>query len=1497
VNLRTRFALSLVACMVATSAGAQISNLSVRPSARINAKIDSKVTTSIPQSHPAVVAQAQIGTRLSPNTQLQDMVLVLKASDDQEAALANLLDTQQDKGSPNFHKWLTPDIYANSFGVAPADVALVTAWLADNGLPVKSVSHSGRFIVFSGTVGAVETAFHTEMRNLTVSGEGHISNVTDLSVPTALLPVVHGVARLNDFFPKSNAAQNWRKVTTQANAKGNVTVHDPAVTSSNGVNHYIGAADLATIYNAGPLTSAGIDGTGVTISVLAQSNISLADVETYRTVFGLPKNDPQVIVVGSDPGVNGDDIEAALDAEMAGSLAGNATVKFIVSGVSAVGGGIDTAALHAVDNNIGDIITLSYGGCETNNAAAGTAFWNTLWEEAAAQGQTVFVSTGDSGAAGCSSSSAATGSAYGVNALGSSAFNVAVGGSMFVDFGPAQYWGPSTGIPYQTATGYIPEATWNEGAKSTTLLSADSTTTLLGAGIAGGGGGVSIFTARPSWQTGSGIGADPTGVSGTGRAAPIAGSLTTGLHRLVPDISFIAAGGHDGTVFCVEGVCSETAAAGLGGFGVVGGTSVATPAMASAQALINQKNGGRQGNADYYYYQLGNAQYAASTTACQSVNGTPGNPTVVLPAANCNFHDIVAGSNVIPTSNSQLGFLSAVGFDAASGLGSMNIANVANNWSSVSFHSSSTSFSLSPTSVAHGATQAISIQVTATSGTPTGDVSVIASSIAGEGAPLVFTLSNGGVAGNLSTPLPGGTYTVHAHYAGDGVYAPSDSAPISVTISKENSSIVGDFTATGVGFGPFQAVTVVNGSANNFLSGASVGYGVDAYMDTQLISASSKGTPSGSVTYTVTQNGSPLPSLTTNLNADGTTFMLTGTSFPNNKLVANYATLLPGAYSVTASYAGDNSFNPSTASTTFTINKATPSVTYSTSSTELTSGGTATLNFAIAIPGLASAATGTVTFSDGATPLGTGTLSNGRVTFTTTAIVAAGAHSIHAVYNGDSLYNTATPNNVTITVGGTVTTTTALTAATTTVTAPLTPPTAGSSITLTAIPTPAPSATTSVSFYDNGVFLGSANATVATGKATLAVTTLTAGMHNLTANYSGNTTQQTSTGSLTLVVAQNATSTTIDGGLKANFGQTLIFNGSISRAVSSQTAPVLGLTGLVRFYEGSTSGTLLGQGTPIFGPTGYGLYYASFSTSSLSVGSHTIVAAYSGDANYTASNSIAIPVTINKLDQTINFAALPTAVMYGAGPYALSATASSGLPVSFSVSGPASLSGNTLTITGVGTVVVTASQAGNGNYNAAPSVVQTIVVGKASQTINFTGLPATVIYGSTAPITYTLNGTASSGLAVSYSVSGPATLSGHTLTLTGPGTVSVTATQAGNSLYNAATPVTQTIVVGSVQLTPSTVITKVGSTYQAVITVKNTGNVTAPNVQLTAATLGAANGSPIPASFGNIAGGGSATMTITFPGSAGSSGAGVVEKLTGTYTGGTFGGSFRATLP
>jgi hypothetical protein len=1390
-----------VGCLFASFAGAQGFAPSVRPSARIHAKVDRKVMSSLRGTHPAIIDNATIGGRLSAQTQLQHMVLVLKPSDEQSAALMNLLDAQQDKSSGSYHKWLTPDTFGTSFGVAPSDIAQVSAWLSDSGLAVESVSRSGRFITFSGTVGSVETAFNTQMHHVTVNGEVHISNTTDVAVPAALVPVVKGLARLNDFVPRSHMVK-LQKVTVQRNpnAQSNVLVNQPDILAGGGA-HFMGPGDMAAIYNATPLTAGGNTGKGIMIAVLARSNIAVGDVAAYRSLFGLPTNNPNVIVVGSDPGVNTDDVEASLDAEMAGSLATGATVDFIVSSASLVGGGIDEAGLYAVDNNIGDIITLSYGGCETNDGASGAGFWNDLWEQAAAQGQTAFVSTGDSGAAGCAASnsrSAAT-TTVGVNALGSSNFNVAVGGSMFVDFGTTQYFNDSiaaAGPPtYTSSIGYIPEAAWNEGRLTTTDLNATSTGTVAGTGISGTGGGVSIFNARPSWQTGSGIPlTDPTPV------AP--NSPIMGLHRLVPDVAFVANSGHDATVFCAEGVCGETPTGGLTSFDAVGGTSVATPAMASAQALIDAANGGRQGNANYYYYALANNQYTASTTACQAVNGTAASPTVTLPASNCNFHDIVAGSNIVPTATTGttgFGFSAGTGYDETTGLGSVNIANVANNWHTVVFNSTTTSFSLTPTTLVHGSGQNVSVQVTAGTGTPTGDVSIIASSLTATGSPIVFTLSGGSASGSILSPLPAGSYSVHAHYAGDGVFAPSDSAPISVNISKEDST-----------FSSFQPFQVTSAGAVNAISSMPFGSG-ELYLDTELIPSSGAGTASGTVVFTVTRNGAPMPGLTTSLDTFGTTYLLAGPPFPSFFLLPNYANLAGGTYTVSAAYSGDTSFNPSSTTTTFTITPISPTVSFTTSTADITAGGTATLNFVVTAPASAQGATGTVSFTDTttSTSLGTATVVNGKATLNTTAITGAGANNITAVYTGDASYKAITPAAVTVNVITTATTTTALTAGAASV---------GASTTLTATVTPAPTGTASAAFfYDAGVLLGSGTVSTTTGKATLAVTNFTAGVHNLTAVYAGNSTHLTSTGSLTLTVSKNVTALTISGNQNSTFGQNVIFLGAIGHANPTVAAPVIGLTGVVSFYDGSVSpANLLGSAAPVFGAGGVTAdYLATFGTSTLNAGTHNILAFYAGDANYAAATSATVPLT----------------------------------------------------------------------------------VAKANQTITFTGLPATVAAGS--PVSFTLTGTASSGLPVTYTVTGPATLSGNTLTINsaGPGTVTVTASQAGNANYNAAVPVTQTIVIGTVQLVTTAVLSNTGSGYRAVVTVVNNGSVTAQNVQLTAATLGAASATGLPASFGSIAGGSSATVTITFPASAGAPGATVAEKLTGTYTGGTFGGSFRASLP
>ena len=575
---------------------------------------------------------------------------------------------------------------------------------------------------------------------------------------------------------------------------------------------------------------------------------------------------------------------------------------------------------------------------------------------------------------------------------------------MFVDYGPTQYWSTSSAPPYTSALGYMPEAAWNQGRLSTTDLDATSTGTVTGSGIVSTGGGVSIDTARPSWQTGSQIPsqADPPGSA--------AGGTLPGLHRLVPDVVMLASFGHNGTLYCGVGMCQGSGSS--SSIGVVGGTSVSAPAMASAQALINQRNGGRQGNVNYIYYALA-ARQSAAGTHCDSTNGTPANPTVTLPDSSCDFHDIVTGSNLVPLSQNNslaIGFSAASGYDEATGLGSINIANLANDWSSATFHATQTTFTLAPaTGVTHGSAQAFTIGVTSAyasgTATPAGNVTLITSSLNAAGAPQVYSLSAGTASGSIAT-LPAGTYTVHAHYDGDGIFAPSDSAPVAVSIAPEGSIV----TLT-----PKRVDAVGNKVATSSFT-----YG-DALvaLDVSVTAHSGNGTPTGTLTYTLQGPGS-LPTLTQPLNSAGATALLSGPSYAGAGLLANYPTLPAGLYTATAAYAGDSNFTVSATTSSFTVAKAASVLQLTASQTApLTGGSPITFTLSIATPPSASAATGTAQLIDTANgvPLCTITLNAGTALCTTSALQTAGTHAVAATYAGDANYlpASATPLQIVVT--------------------------------------------------------------------------------------------------------------------------------------------------------------------------------------------------------------------------------------------------------------------------------------------------------------------------------------------------------------------------------------------------------------------------------------------------------------------------------------------------
>ena len=1281
-------ALSLTSIVLIAAAGAQTASVrtNARPSVRITAKIDNAVTQQVPGSHPRFAEGAKVGARLSSGNLLSHLRLVLTSSADQEAALQQLMGEQQDKTSANYHQWLTPESFGTYFGPAQVDIAKVSAWLADQGMTVESVSKGGRVITFSATAGQVETAFHTEIHTIQLpNGKTHVSNTTDIALPTALGGVVAGVARLNDIFP-THVGSKGNVSTVQLDANGTPQTPGsptPFYGTATGT-HYVTPGDAAVIYNTTPLTSAGIDGTGQTIAVLAQSNIDLADVEKFRSMFGLVKNDPTITYVDQNPSENPDDVEAFLDAEWAGALGPGAAVNFIVSSPNYFSGGVDSSALYAVENNIGDVISLSYGGCELNDGSTYTAFYNSLWEQAAAQGQTVFVSSGDSGAATCESSGAAyagqiepNGATYAVNALGSSAYNVAMGGSIFVDFNPAQYWGATGGttIPFVNALSYIPEAPVNQGRLAQNELNSASSAYVTGSGIFSDGGGISIFTARPSWQTGSGIPTNTDGInvySGTGIAP---GYTSDGTHRLVPDLVNISANGHDGTLFCASSLCSTSNTGGLNNAGIVGGTSVATPVQAGIQTLINEKNGGRQGNILPILYKLSNAQYTASTTACQATLGTTTTSTPTLPASTCNFHDVVSGSNIVPTASTGtagIGFSAAVGFDETSGLGSMNVYNVATNWSTVGLLATTTTFKLSPAILTHGATQNLSVTVAPATGTgvPTGDVSLVAESVAGD-SPRQYTLTagtyNGTVAQNFSVDgygdsaiaaLPAGNYNVHVHYGGDTNYAASNSASVPVSIAKESSN-----TAT-----TSYSVSTTAGSivTSTFTYGGSA-----VYLSTSITGSSTTGIPTGTVTYAISRNGASYGSLTVNVDGSGLAYFYAGEAVPNYYLKPDFAALQPGSYVVTSTYSGDTTFNSSTTSNTFTVSQRATNATFTVPAT-ITPGANAVFGYSILNPSTAAnpqtvlPATGTVTFVDTTTPASLGTcslastlingsnLASGTCSFSTTAIASSGAHSIQAIYSGDTNYAAAT-STATVTV-------TALTASTLALTGSGTA-TAGAIYTLRATMNPT-AATGTVSFFDGTTFLGQAGlasgvASLALGTAATGGSNLAAGTHSFSATYTGDTTYNTSTGTLSPTIAKAATAITLSAPANSTYGQTVLFSVYLSRSPTSSsssyptTVPLLQPTGLVNFYS---DGTLVASGTPAFDPAGYLYYAAAGSTSTIPAGTHTITATFVGDNNFSTSTAGLTPtLTVAQLTPVITLSS-PATVYNGATSVVLTAT-------------------------------------------------------------------------------------------------------------------------------------------------------------------------------------------------------------------------------------------------
>jgi subtilase family serine protease len=644
---------------------------------------------------------------------LEHLLLQLKRPAEQERSLEETLDELGSKDSPNFHHWLTAEEFGSRFGPDPASLQAITDWLRAEGFRVNVVYPSGMVIDFSGTAGQVRRAFQTEIHQLAVSGRLHLANMSEPRIPAAFAATVSGVVSLHDFRPHTlNQLRKPHPEFTFTDIYGDL-------------NYALVPADLATIYNFHPLFNSGISGQGQSITLIEDTDVfSQADWTTFRNVLGLsayPGGSFSSLHPAPASGTNNckapgvvapNDAEAIIDAEWASAAAPSAAIQMAAcADTSTTFGGL--IALENLINSSAPpaIVSISYGECEAENGASANAAYFSAYQQAAAEGISVFVAAGDSGAAGCDNSAAEATHGIAVSAFASTPYNVAVGGTDFGDTVAGtnpSYWSSTNTPAFGSALSYIPEIPWNDSCASqfvsdyfgysptygpTSLCNDPLIGSLLMSTVAGGGGPSACATGGP---------ATPGVVGGSCAGWPkpawqsVFGNPSDGV-RDTPDLSLFAADGlwSHFYIFCWSDTANGGATCGSdpSAWSGAGGTSFASPIMAGIQALINQKAGGLQGNPAPVYYQLAAAEYGATGSAsCNSSNGASA-------SAACIFYDVTQGDmdvdcggpgcyldgaavGVLSTSNNAFAsaYSASTGWDFATGIGSVNATNLVNNW-------------------------------------------------------------------------------------------------------------------------------------------------------------------------------------------------------------------------------------------------------------------------------------------------------------------------------------------------------------------------------------------------------------------------------------------------------------------------------------------------------------------------------------------------------------------------------------------------------------------------------------------------------------------------------------------------------------------------------------------------------------------------------------------------------------------------------------------------
>jgi hypothetical protein len=759
---------------------------------------DNQLSLMADNVRPEVATAIDQG-RVDDSTALDHMLLLLHRPKAQEQALEEFMAEQTTPGSANYQNWLTAEQFGQ-YGVAQSDLDTMVTWLESHGFIVNQVHANGVMIDFSGTAGQVRQSFKTEMHRLSVNGMAHVANMSVPQIPLALAPAVVGIVSMNDFRPHTNFKPR------------------PEYTFGSPATYALVPADLATIYNLNPLFKAAptaIDGAGQTIALIEDEDIYLlSDLTTFRSTFGLPaQNFSQAHPGCADPGDldDGTDFEVELDIEWAGAAAPGATLHMESCGDTAAtfGGLIAMQNLNS-SNDTARLWSVSYGECEAENGAAANAAYVSTYQNAAARGVSVFVASGDEGAASCDPNATRATHGVGVSGFTSTPYNVSVGGTDFGDTYAgtnSTYWNATNTATYGSAKSYINEIPWNNSCASVLIAAKEGITPTYGlSGFCNSATGTANFL-----TTGSGSGG-PSGcatgtpfttgvVSGScaGTAKPawqsgVLGNPADGV-RDIPDVALFAANGVWGHywVACYSNTGQGGAACtgAPSGWASGGGTSFASPIMAGIQALVNQKTGSSQGNPNPAYYSLATAEYGASgSTTC---NSTLGNGV----ASTCTFYDVTQGdmdvnctgtnncyrpsgtNGVLSTSNSSYAkaYGTGTGWDFATGIGSVNAANLVNNWPVAGKLNQTITFtSTAPTSAKFGG--------------PTYTVAATASS----GLTVVLTIDASATSacslnGATVSFIGAGTCVIDANQAGDGSYNAAPQAQQSFSVGAGSQTI------------------------------------------------------------------------------------------------------------------------------------------------------------------------------------------------------------------------------------------------------------------------------------------------------------------------------------------------------------------------------------------------------------------------------------------------------------------------------------------------------------------------------------------------------------------------------------------------------------------------------------------------------------------------------------------------------------------------------------